>query len=637
MLSQGEVVDGRYQVERLLGSGGMGHVYLVTHLKLKKHYALKALQVLSGDPGAQQQYLEQFESEAQLVANLNHPSLAAVTDFFEHKGTHFLVMEFIEGRTLSDVVRLAPRPISQRRVLQWADELLDTLEYLHSQQPPVIIRDLKPDNVMLTRVGRLKLIDFGIAKRLLPGNPTRDIVKGVGTEEYAPLEQYGAGGTDKRSDIYSFGATLLFLLSGEPPEPAWKRASQGAPLQDPRIRNPTVTEPVWEALQKIAALKREDRPNTVAEVRALLGQAAQAAPQGAPVAGVAAPSSGTYRFSSGQIAHGKVQVRTQPPQASSVYAAYGIGGHSRPLRLVVREAIRVSRCQAPVYAVAFSPSHGVLAIGSNVVHLWDVGRDKLWQKLWRGEEVSSLAFSTDGRLLAAGSLEGTVKLWEVSTGRPLRTLASRALSIFADRVRGISFSYGGRMVAAASDVSNVRTWEVSSGEEKHRHRWHSTSFLSRFQCKSLSVAFSSRNQLAAGATDGSVSVWDAASGKELFRRQPHSGAVNTVCFSPDGNFIATGSSDGTAALWGPDFKQLHQLTTAPLAELLSVSFSHDGRLLAAGCRDGSIYIWDMAQGQRLERLMKHTGSVNTVCFAPARRYLASGSSDQSVRLWKLEW
>lgn len=266
MLQTGLVLDNRYELLELLGEGGMGQVFKARHNRLGKIFAVKSLRNLSPDPQEQAKFLDAFEIEARILAELDHPALAKVTDFFEMHGTHFLVMEFIDGRTLARVIELAPRNLSQRRVLQWADELCRVLGYLHSQKPPVIVRDLKPENIMIDSKRRLRLVDFGISKRLRPGEGTHEIVKGMGTAEYAPLEQYGSSTTDQRSDIYALGATLYFLLTEIAPPPAWKRASEGVEPIPPTQVNPTVSPAFERLLLEMMALKKEDRPASIETV-----------------------------------------------------------------------------------------------------------------------------------------------------------------------------------------------------------------------------------------------------------------------------------------------------------------------------------------------------------------------------------
>ncbi|MEW6280823.1 MAG: protein kinase [Candidatus Eremiobacterota bacterium] len=269
MLPKGTLLQRRYRIEELLGQGGMSQVYLATHLGLARRVAIKMLQQLSRDPKEQWKFVERFQEEARILAALNHPNLAAIMDLFMDQQLPYLVMEFIQGRTLEAIVELAPRRLSQRRVLAWAAQLLDVLEYVHSRNPPVIVRDLKPANVMLGEDNRLRLIDFGLARLLTPGGRTQAIVKGMGSEGYAPLEQYGRATTDQRTDIYGLGGTLFFLLSGQHPPEAPSRVGQ----PDPPVPedNPTVTREVWSAILKLMALYPHERPQNVAEARALLG------------------------------------------------------------------------------------------------------------------------------------------------------------------------------------------------------------------------------------------------------------------------------------------------------------------------------------------------------------------------------
>lgn len=260
----GKTLQGRYKIERQLGQGGMSTVYLAEHLRLGRKVAVKALkpspQLLANT--------RQLESEARLMASLSHPGLALVTDFFDEGGRPHLVMEFVEGRNLEEVAQLAPKPLSQRRVLEFAEQLLDVLEYLHTHNPPVIVRDLKPGNVMLDAHRRLRLIDFGLAKLHNPQQSQPD--SSLGSLGYAPIEQYGHGIADQRSDIYALGATLLFLLTDQAPPDAASRLKDKAPLPDPLSLNDSLTPTVWEALQQMLALEPDKRPPDVQSVRKLL-------------------------------------------------------------------------------------------------------------------------------------------------------------------------------------------------------------------------------------------------------------------------------------------------------------------------------------------------------------------------------
>ena len=166
---------------------------------------------------------EQFRLESSLLARLDHPNLPKVSDYFAEGTREYLVMDFVEGRDLQEILQEAQRRndfLSETVVLGWAAQLLDALEYMHEQNPPVLHRDIKPSNIKLTPRGVIKLVDFGLVKVLhVDETRTVTVLQGRGTVAYTPLEQYGgdSGYTDCRSDLYSLAATLYHLLAGIPP------------------------------------------------------------------------------------------------------------------------------------------------------------------------------------------------------------------------------------------------------------------------------------------------------------------------------------------------------------------------------------------------------------------------------------
>jgi len=197
----------------------MGAVYLVEDLRLYgKQWALKELLERFIDPAEREEAIEQFRREVQILVGLRHPNLPEVVNTFEAQGRHYLVMEYIEGQTLEKLLENAPGgQLPEEQVLKWAAQICDVLDYLHSHVPPVIFRDLKPANVMITPRGQVKLIDFGVARLFDPDKGT-DTLR-MGTVGYAPPEQYsGQGQTTPRSDIYALGATLYDLLTDDSPE-----------------------------------------------------------------------------------------------------------------------------------------------------------------------------------------------------------------------------------------------------------------------------------------------------------------------------------------------------------------------------------------------------------------------------------
>lgn len=260
MLKVGELLLHRYEVREVIGRGGMATVYAVFDRRLRTTHALKEAHINSAAER------DQFEREARMLAPLRHAALPRVIDHFEDGGRWFLVMELIPGNDLAQMLTVRSRPFEVERVLQWADELLDALDYLHTRPQPIIHRDIKPSNLKLSESGSVILLDFGIAKAHLAGTKTVGSAKAF-SYAYSPPEQLGAEGhTDARSDIYALGATLYQLLAGKPPPSAIERA-QGAALPSLSAVNADCPAALAETVARAMALQPERRYGSAREMR----------------------------------------------------------------------------------------------------------------------------------------------------------------------------------------------------------------------------------------------------------------------------------------------------------------------------------------------------------------------------------
>jgi serine/threonine protein kinase len=274
-LSPGTVLRERYKIVELVGRGGMGATYRAEDLRLKGRFC--ALKEALPDPDASSDELrqsrEQFYEEASTLARLDHPNLPKVSDHFSEDDRDYLVMDFVPGQDLKEMLANAMReghPLPERQVLTWAEQLCDALEYMHTQEPPVLHRDIKPSNIKVTPAGNVKLVDFGLVKVLAPDDQrTITVVQGRGTVQYIPLEQYGGdtGHTDARSDIYSLGATLYHLLSGQPPLDAKQRFLKPKSLPLLHTLNPDVSQQTEQAILWCLAMHPDDRPPSVTDLR----------------------------------------------------------------------------------------------------------------------------------------------------------------------------------------------------------------------------------------------------------------------------------------------------------------------------------------------------------------------------------
>ncbi|MFB0538206.1 MAG: serine/threonine protein kinase [Anaerolineae bacterium] len=264
----GTVLVTRYRLVKLLGAGGFGAVYLADDNRIQgRRVAVK--ESFDTSPGARRQ----FEREAQLLARLDHPQLVDVNDYFALPSEElFLVMDYVEGESLREMLDRSG-PLPENQAVEYVKQVCEALEYMHTwvdpttgQRAPIIHRDIKPDNLKWTPQGRVVVIDLGIAKVYDPKRPTTVGAKGV-APGFSPLEQYGKGLTDARSDVYALGATLYCLLTGEIPPEATDRVVNQTPVPPPRQFNPAVSLQTARVIEKAMQLQARDRYQSAKEMR----------------------------------------------------------------------------------------------------------------------------------------------------------------------------------------------------------------------------------------------------------------------------------------------------------------------------------------------------------------------------------
>ena len=268
MLTEGTILQGRYRIVRQLGQGGMGAVHEAVDERLDTVVALKETFFVD------EKLRKQFEREARLLARLHHQALPRVSDHFNEGDGQYLVMQFIAGEDLFEMLNARNAPFPEDEVARWADQLCDALDYLHTQDPQIIHRDIKPQNLKLTARGQIVLLDFGLAKGSagpLTAVTTSASIFGY-TPNYAPLEQIQGKGTDPRSDIYALGATLYHLVTNIKPPDALSRAGavvngQPDPLPLANQVRSDVSAGLSNVLDKAMSQKRDDRFTTATAMR----------------------------------------------------------------------------------------------------------------------------------------------------------------------------------------------------------------------------------------------------------------------------------------------------------------------------------------------------------------------------------
>jgi serine/threonine protein kinase len=283
MISPETLLQNRYLVRKQIGKGGMGVVYMATDQRFGSSVALK--EIFLDAPHLR----KAFEREARLLNHLRHPALPRVSDHFTDEDGQFIVMEFIPGADLWEMLKEKRVPFPLANVLDWGDQLLDALEYLHGHDPAIVHRDIKPQNLKLTERGAIVLLDFGLAKGTPSHLTTATSPASVFgySFNYAPLEQMQASGTDPRSDLYSLGATLYHLMTNVTPPDALSRATavlngEPDPLRPADEVQAQVTEPVARVLAAALAQNAAKRPQTATEMRAALREASRQHTAAAP-------------------------------------------------------------------------------------------------------------------------------------------------------------------------------------------------------------------------------------------------------------------------------------------------------------------------------------------------------------------
>jgi len=288
-LAVGQVLQQRYQILGVLGMGGMSAVYQARDLRfpnVTKLCAVKEIINLAPDPQLRAVAVQSFEREANILATLSHPAIPKVYDYFSEHDRSYLVIEFIDGQDLEAYLAEHTGLLSHEMVLDWAIQLCEVLSYLHSHEPPIVFRDMKPSNVMLDNHGQIRLVDFGIAKLFQSGQ------KGtmIGTEGYSPPEQY-RGITDPRGDVYALGATIHHLLSKQDPRVEPPFSFHERPI---KAANPSVPDALVQVVTRALEYDAEKRWANIAEMHEALQAVRGPAERGGT-------RTGTFHLATGEI------------------------------------------------------------------------------------------------------------------------------------------------------------------------------------------------------------------------------------------------------------------------------------------------------------------------------------------------
>ncbi len=660
----------RYRLGATLGSGGFSAVYRACDLETGRDVAIK--QVRLRDLGAEEtiEATDTFNRELSLLSALRHPQVPQVYDHFSDRDHWYLVMDYLEGTTLETYLETRAaqgNPIQVDEALDMGLQLCRVLEYLHTREPPVIFRDLKPGNIIRAPDGQLSLIDFGIARHFRPGQ-AHD-TQPLGSPGYAAPEQYGRAQTTPRTDLYSLGALLHALLSGQDPtEPPVGLAplhldsavggtelaalAQRMRLPNPSARPTTVRE-VASALEAIRHERLTQDP-----ARIWWPPTPQAPPSslgGQHAIQLQLPAqSGHATFSSLSRRIGRRRVLI----GLGVLAAVAGGGiwwmntpHSPPYIYQYQGHASV------VAAVAWSPDGRRIASASDdgTVQVWiaanggkiltyrgqpDGVRAVAWNPVWGTgspgwDALPGGQVMSDGRRIASASDDRTVQVWDAANGGKILTYRGHT-----DIVAAVAWSPDGRRIASASFDKTVQVWDAADGGHVLTYRGHTDNVAA--------VAWSpDGRRIASASWDETVQIWDAADGGHVLTYRGHANFVNAVAWNPvwgagtlpggqvmpDGRRIASASWDETVQIWDAADGG-HVLTYQGHASAVTaVAWSPDGRRIASASVDETVQVWDAANGGNVLTYRGHTEIVDAVAWSPDGRRIVSSGNDHMVQVW----
>ncbi|KAJ5966782.1 hypothetical protein N7501_003030 [Penicillium viridicatum] len=658
-----------WQREKKIGDGGFGEVWLERCTKGSSHghdvRAIKQMEVRRQVDYGHQQYERCFVKSF---------------GWYQTESSLFIAMEYLELGDLQDYVLAQSQPLPEFEVQRIMSQILEGLDLMHENG--YAHRDLKPNNILLRSCPPndwwVKIADFGISKRIEDGLGKSTTMKG--TFGYIAPELFGftLKGTLYAVDIWAAGEIMFQILTKQPtfkhPGLVFNYVQTPNIFPSDRLLVNEVSQP---GVEFVLSLMHPTPAGRISAKDALqhswIDQPLPDNRQSAPLAYKEAHSTSSLDSVTGQLASwntikspasptasapnsmiGKSASSNtiKPPEAfeafipkteelktSSLYTSANETVKFRPVQHERRKSANTVHTILPktleghygrVTSVAFSPDGKLVASGSTdqSVKVWNTITGAIHKTLeGHSRWVTSVAFSPDSKFVASGSRDSTVNVWNIQTGdihRKLEGDMRESNSGYSQWVTSTAFSPDG--VFLASGAEDITLWNTTTGEIQR--------MIDGYFKVVNSVAFSPDGiLLASGSDDNTVKLWNTTTGDIHKRLDGHSAHINSVAFSPGGTLVASGAEDNTVKLWNTMTGAMHKTLEGHSGGVTSVAFSHNGKSVASGSDDSTVKLWNTKTGAVRKTLEGHSGWVTSVAFSPNGRLVASGSMDQTIRLW----
>lgn len=639
------LIQGRYQVMRLLSDkSGFGKVYEAYNGAVPK-----ILKVLQQRHDSNPKIIKLFQQEAAVLSQLNHPGIPKVEpdgyflflprDF--SKPVHCIVMEKIDGPNLRQWMKQqGNHPISETQAFKWLKQLVEILHLVHQKQ--YFHRDIKPENIMLRPSGQLVLIDFGTARELtytyLAEVGGAGSVTKISSTGYTPPEQEN-GHAVPQSDFYALGRTFAYLLTGkQPTEP---------PIYDPLTdqcnwQNYTsgISSQLTDLINQLMAPTAASRPNNTQEVLDKLTQFDKISVQ---------KLSTTIKVNTEVQSSLNKSIPKSPKNTIKNHKKYllvvgltflvvGLGGHSiwkiinnNPNFFIAQKAIQayatINKHTGYINYLTISPDGKTLVSASadKSIKIWEMPSGKEVRTVIEDYlPINHFVIRQENRKIATISNNNQIKIWDFTTGKEILTISGHDSS-----VNHLVISPDGKKLISASADSKIKIWDFTTGKEVLTISGHE-SFVNY-----LIISPDGRKLVSADA-DGKIKIWDFATGKEIFTITGHDSPVNHLVISPDGKKLVSAGADGKIKIWDFTTGQKIFTLTGHDSSVEPLTISPDGKKLVSGSADGQIKIWSLKKGQEIGNFTGHDSSVNALVISPDGKILVSGSADKTIKFWQMQ-